>query len=94
MRLFFENLIRDKRQIEALILLARSIETLQNEICDRLDIIEGQLEEQAKREHPQASGDVLKGFKPWTQRRQERISRHFSVEQLAAKLQTGGKTDA
>jgi hypothetical protein len=95
MRIFFENLLKRKEpNADAALILAKAIETMQNEICDRLDIIEGQLAEQNKQANPEAASEILKGHKAWTQRRDARVKRHFNVEQLVQRMQSGGKSDA
>jgi hypothetical protein len=110
MRIFFDNMLKRKpsktqvllEQIgislqnnsAAIVSLATALERLQNEICDRLDIIEGQLAEQNKQANPEAASEILKGHKAWTQRRDARVKRHFNVEQLVQRMQSGGKSDA
>jgi len=91
MRFFKEN---SHKPDAGLVMLAQAIETMQNEICDRLDILEGRLDELKQQTSSEPNGEIIAGHKPWTQRRDARVKRHFSVEQLINKLQAGGKTDA
>jgi hypothetical protein len=68
--------------------LANAVETLERNTSDRLDAIEHVLEEMKKQVTPEAS-EIAPGHKPWTQRRQERVLKHFKFNELMTKLKEG-----
>jgi hypothetical protein len=67
---------------------AASCNSLELALTDRLDIIEGRLDEMK----PQAQPETVSagGHKRWTQRRDERASKHFNVSEFVTKLQKAG----
>lgn len=77
-------LIRHLNLVEAVIKQAAACESFERAITDRLDVIEGRLDELKPKE--QAEATAVAGHRPWTQRRDQRWTSHFSVTQLAEKL--------
>lgn len=69
--------------------LAAGIETLQRDLSDRMDLIEGRLDELNKKQNPEGRGEIVAGKKPWTVRRDERARTHFNREQLLSRIANG-----
>ena len=68
--------------------LAAGCNSLEGAITDRLDIIEGRLDEMKPSSQPETVS--AGGHKRWTQRRDERVAKHFNVSEFVAKLQKAG----
>ena len=68
--------------------LANSCASLEQAITDRLDIIEGRLDE-LKPGQP-ATVSSAGGHKRWTDRRDERVSKHFNRDEFVRNLQKAG----
>jgi hypothetical protein len=76
------------REVDAIVKLASSCESLERSLTDRMDIIEGRLDEMKPASQPETVS--AGGHKRWTQRRDERVSKHFNVSEFVAKLQKAG----
>lgn len=80
--------LQQQEIVNGLIRLANSCASLEQAITDRLDIIEGRLDEMKPASQPETVS--AGGHKRWTQRRDERVSKHFNVSEFVAKLQKAG----
>jgi hypothetical protein len=71
-----------------LVKLANSCASLEQEITDRLDIIEGRLDEMKPASQPETVS--AGGHKRWTDRRDERVNKHFNRDEFVRNLQKAG----
>jgi len=71
--------------------LAHACESLETALTDRMDIIEGRLDEMKPEQSKASFAAAVGGHKRWTQRRDDRVSRHFNVSEFTANLQKAGK---
>jgi hypothetical protein len=76
------------REVDAIVKLASSCESLERALTDRMDIIEGRLDEM-KPGQPAAVSSAG-GHKRWTDRRDERVSKHFNRDEFVRNLQKAG----
>ena len=76
------------REVDAIVKLANSCASLEQALTDRLDIIEGRLDE-LKPGQP-ATVSSAGGHKRWTDRRDERVSKHFNRDEFVRNLQKAG----
>jgi hypothetical protein len=80
--------LQQQEIVNGLVRLANSCASLEQAITDRLDIIEGRLDE-LKPAQPAAVSSAG-GHKRWTDRRDERVSKHFNRDEFVRNLQKAG----
>ena len=80
--------IQQQEIVNGLVRLANSCASLEQALTDRLDIIEGRLDE-LKPGQPAAVSSAG-GHKRWTDRRDERVSKHFNRDEFVRNLQKAG----
>jgi hypothetical protein len=71
--------------MDGMVKLANACESLERALSDRMDIIEGRLDEMKPKEPGEAIS--VGGHKRWTARRDERIAKHFNAADFVSKLQ-------
>jgi di/tripeptidase len=74
--------------VAVIVKMANSCASLEQALTDRLDIIEGRLDE-LKPGQPAAVSSAG-GHKRWTDRRDERVSKHFNRDEFVRNLQKAG----
>jgi len=80
--------LQQQEIVNGLVRLANSCASLEQALTDRLDIIEGRLDE-LKPGQP-ATVSSAGGHKRWTDRRDERVSKHFNRDEFVRNLQKAG----
>jgi len=80
--------LQQQEIVNGLVRLANSCASLEQALTDRLDIIEGRLDE-LKPGQPAAVSSAG-GHKRWTDRRDERVSKHFNRDEFVRNLQKAG----
>ena len=89
----FHQLTQDHKEVvvslrDATVKMANSCASFEQAITDRLDIIEGRLDE-LKPGQPAAVSSAG-GHKRWTDRRDDRVSKHFNRDEFVRNLQKAG----
>ena len=80
--------LQQQEIVNGLVRLANSCASLEQALTDRLDIIEGRLDE-LKPGQPAAVSSAG-GHKRWTDRRDDRVSKHFNRDEFVRNLQKAG----
>ena len=80
--------LQQQEIVNGLVRLANSCASLEQALTDRLDIIEGRLDE-LKPGQP-ATVSSAGGHKRWTDRRDDRVSKHFNRDEFVRNLQKAG----